>query len=184
MTTPSLLALTSPIEVPEAAIARLAATAELLDYESTTEIAASYGPWLAKASLMSALASDLLSDAVDGTISESNAAGLVNVERISRAMTALFGELSLRTEYRAKIAAMYWAKLHRRINADTALTHREYAKNATANIDATLSTAPVRILPGAEPAVSELSRDWLVFGSTWNLSSLTADMLQWVQVSS
>lgn len=183
MDTPSYLALDRPGGVPDAAIARLLETSAALAEESATGLAGGWSGWLAKAGQIAGHASSLLAAAIDGTITESDAAGLINIERVSKVAANLFAELAVRTDRRGQIAAMYWATLHRRIYSDTTLTHREHAMNATININKTLASAPVRILPGAEPAVSELSRDWLVFASGWDLESLAADLLQWVYVS-
>jgi len=180
---PAVLSLTDPAGVPTAAVARLLVTSADLLFASEGALAGGYSGWLAKASMLAGRASVLLDAAVDGSATESETAGLVNVTRIAKACASLFAELGRRTERRAQIAAMRWATLHRHMYADTALTQREYAVNATIGVDATLATSPIRILPGAEPAVAELSRDWLAFGSSRDLEELAGTLTQWVSVT-
>ena len=182
-TSPAVLSLTDPGGVPEAAMARLLVTAAGLADASKSALAGGYAPWLAKAAVLAGRASRLLEAALDGSATESETAGLLNVTRVAHAGANLFSELARRTTRRTQIGAMQWASLHRKLYADTALTQREHAVNATLGIDVSLSSSPVRILPGAEPAVAELDRDWLVFGSAWNLEELADTMTQWVSVT-
>lgn len=180
---PAILALKEPAGVPAASVSRLLVTAASLLSASEGALAGGYAGWLAKASVLAERSSSLLAAAIDGTATEAETAGLINVTRIAHAGGNLFAELARRTTRRTQIAAMQWATLHRHVYADTALTQREHAINATLSVDATLASSPARILPGAEPAVAELSRDILTYGAAWELDDLASTLTQWVSVT-
>lgn len=183
--TPALLALTDPGQVPAAAVARLLTTGAALAAAAETGYAGAYAGWLTKAGAVATRLSPLLAAAVAGTATEAETAGLVSGERAAAAGLFLCSEIARRTTRREQIAAMGWATLHRAAYADATLTRREYAPNALLGLafEPASRVAPIRILPGAEAAVTTLLRDPLLYAAEWDTEALAATLAQWVSVT-
>lgn len=185
MTSPALLALTSPQEVPAAAALRLSASGSELIADSLSSRAGIYSGWLNQSGLMAVSASTLLPLLIDGTATEAEVAALINVERIAKANINLFAELASRSTRRTMIDAMNWSHLYRLIYSDVALTRREFAPNASTGLSmlTAQATAPIRILPGAEPALVALTQDQYLVGQGYDLEGFTTLLLKWVVVA-
>jgi len=179
---PALLTLTAPLGVPAAAAERLLATSVTLKSEGESIRADRYSAWLLKMSVISEKASALLPILIAGNATEAETAGMMNVERIARAGAQLFGEVASRSQRRPMVDAMLWATLHRSVYSDVSLTRREFAPASALAIDwvTAQSMAPIRILPGAEPTLSELMRDPIYEGHHFDVASMTGALVNWV----
>ncbi len=184
MTSPALLALTAPNQVPEAAVARLQETATLLLADSLTARAGLYADLLSRLAAMAQVAAPLLLAAYQQHATEADLAGLANAQRVAGATVHLFEELARRYERRARIYAMQWARWARVLWADVTLTQREFLPTAYLGLDwVTAQTlAPIRILPGAENAILMLGQDPVLVGSSWDLSTLASTLARSVLV--
>ena len=179
--TPALVALTNPPAYPGAALARLQATATaLLAADDAT-----YGAHLVRLGRMAGRAGLIMPGLVQATAGEADMAAVANAERVARASARLFDEVAARASQRARYAAMGWATLSRRLVADVALVRREFAPTAYLGMDwaYSLERAPIRILPGAEPALAALAEDPLVMGATWDLPALAGLLADWVLIA-
>lgn len=185
MSTPAVLALTKPSAVPAAASVRLVTTGDTLLLLSDSTRAGVYAGWLNKAGRIAKKAADLLALAVAGNATERELAGLLNAERSMKAGAALFAELARRSSSRSRVDAMSWASMMRTVYHDITLTRREFAYGMTLSTNwADVSpTAAIRILPGAEMALTQLERDLLVYGSAWSLEAMADSLTAWVTLS-
>ncbi len=179
MESPALYALISPSSVPQAAVSRLRWTSETLDAHAESARAGRFGPWLGKAARMAWIASDLLGTAITGQATSAEWTSLLNAERIALAGTVLFASQAARSDWLDMRAAMAWSSLHRDIYCDIMLTRREFANNQTDRLSS-FSDSQIRILPGAEPALSILADDVVVYGSDWNTVELAETLYRWV----
>ncbi|NCA91024.1 MAG: hypothetical protein EOM92_19660 [Gammaproteobacteria bacterium] len=184
MTSPALLALTAPQQAPQAAVARLTATATTLLGESLSSRAGLYAGLLGRLADVAQRAAPLLTAALNNTATESDLAGIANAQRLASVAERLLNELAHRSERRPRIYAMQWAQSVRQMWADLALTRREFAPTAYLTVDwATAQTiAPVRILPGAEGTLALLHQDPLRAGATWDLPAMADTLTRYVQV--
>lgn len=174
---PSRIALTEPADFPEAAMARLIDTGARLRMCATT--AHEYGPWLLKAADFAERSMPLLLKLLSGQATEGESAGLVNAERLAKAGSRLCRELARRRERREQADAMLWARLQRNWYSDVLLVRREFAPLALLGLNVSQPTASIRILPGALPALADLSRDPWLFGSEWDTQALASDLTEW-----
>lgn len=183
--TPALLALTNPLAYPAAALARLRATGQGLTAASRLADPAAYGVLLAKQGLVAERVADIMPGLMQSAASEAEMAAVANAERVARAGARLWDEVARRSQQRARYAAMGWACFGRRLVADVALVRREFAPTAYLGVDWTysLERAPIRILPGAEPALTTLADDPLTWGASWDLSALAGLLSAWVLVT-
>lgn len=175
--TPALVALTNPLAFPTAALARVQDTA--------TRLTAADSALLVKLGAVAARVALIMPSLVLSTASEAEMAAIANAERVARASARLWDETAVRTVQRERYAAMGWACLGRRLVADVALVQREFAPTAFLGVDwaYSLDRAPVRILPGAEPALAALADDPLTLGATWDLPALADALAAWVLVT-
>ncbi len=182
MSQTALLALSNPAGVPAAAVAALLATAGDLRGADGAAHSGQYAGLLTLLGDVAERASSLLAGAVMAQSSEEDLAGLANAERLSAAGARVFAALASRTEQYDRVVAMLWAKLARRLHADVLLVRREYAPSAYAgtNWTASLAGSPIRILPGAEPALTALSLDPLVYATGWDLPSFAEQISRFV----
>ena len=185
MTNAALVALTAPAQFPQAAQARLGATAAALLAESLAARAGLYAGLLARLAAVIDRAGPLLTAAVNQTATEAQLAGLANAERVVRAAEPLFNEIARRAVRRERIYAMQWAQWTRQAWADVALVRREFAATVYLGVDwaTAQAVAPVRILPGAEAALILLFQDPLLAGPTWDLIDLADNLSRWVVVT-
>lgn len=185
MTSPALLALTAPQQAPQAAVARLTATATDLLGESMSTRAGLYAGLLGRLADVAQRAAPLLTAALNNTATEADLAGIANAQRLAMAAERLLNELGRRSARRARIYAMHWAQGVRQMWADLALTPREFAPTAYLAVDwATAQTVtPVRILPGAESTLTLLNQDPLRVAATWDLPAMADTLARYVQVS-
>ncbi|WP_295455821.1 hypothetical protein [uncultured Thiodictyon sp.] len=184
MSTPALLSLTEPGAVPVAAQARLLETGAALLAESRLARAGAYAGVLLRLSEIAVRAAPLLALAVADQAQERELAGLANAERIAAAVLPLLHEVAVRRVRHERIVAMGWARMCWRVLADVVLTRREFAAGAYlgSTWPSTLNHAPIRVLPGAEPALQNLARDALIFSSGWSVDALAADLTRYVGV--
>ena len=185
MTNAALVALTAPAQFPQAARARLGATAAALLAENLAARAGLYAGLLARLAAVIDRAGPLLTAAVNQTATEAQLAGLANAERVVRAAEPLFNEIARRAVRRERIYAMQWAQWTRQAWADVALVRREFAATVYLGVDwaTAQAEAPVRILPGAEAALGQLAQDPLVTSDSWDLPTLAATLSRWVVVT-
>lgn len=184
MSSPAVLALAAPAEVPAAALARIDVTGAALNAEVQSYRAGVYAPLADLLSRIAAAVSVPLSAAVADTASDTDIAAVVNAERAVRAARAIFDESARRETWHARASAMRLAHLARILWADVALTRREYAYGYTVpNIESVLRRAPIRIYSAAEPALAMLALDPLAYGPGWNLTELSGLLVRWVMVA-
>lgn len=185
MTNAALVALTSPSQHPQAAQARLSATAAALLGEGLSTRAGLYTGLMTRLAAVADRAGPLLAAAVNQTATEAQLAGLANAERVLRAAESLFNEVARRAVRRERIYAMQRAQLMRQAWADVALVRREFAATVYLGVDWVTAqmVAPVRILPGAETALVLLLQDPLLAGPTWDLAELADILSRWVVVT-
>lgn len=185
MTSPALVALTNPRAFPDEAIKRLLGTASMLTSSSRQARNSGYVSCLGMLGRVAQRAGGILPGLIKATCSEAEMAAVANAERLMRAGVTLFGEVAVRSVQRDRHAAMGWATLSRRGYADITLVHREFAPTAFLGVDwdYNLTRAPIRILPGAEPALVALSHDPLEDGEDWDLPVLATQLARWVLVT-
>jgi len=134
---------------------------------------------------MALRASVLLPLVIDSTATAADVAALINVERLAKANINLYAELASRSTRRTMIDAMAWSRLYRIIYSDVALTRREFAPNATTGLSmlTAQASAPIRILPGAEPALVALAQDQYLVGQGYDIEGFITLLLKWVVVA-
>lgn len=183
MMSPALLALTAPAQMPAAALARLGVTAATLLGESLSARAGLYAGLLGRLATLADRSRTLVTAALAGTASAADLAGMANAERVAHAGAVLLEEVARRAERRARIYAMQWAQDTRRLWADLALIRQEFAPSAYLGVDwsAAQTVATIRILPGAEGALTTLTQDPLRSAAAWDLPALATTLSRWVQ---
>lgn len=176
--TPALAALTNPRAVPAAAATRLAQTAA--GFRAAGAQAGEYRALMVASGQRVDVSARLLRSVLAGTATEQEVVGLLNAERVSAACARLFEALAAGSVGRRRFAAMQWGRLARHWYADTALVRKEHAPMAVAGVDLSAAgrTAPIRVLPGAEPALSALGSDALL--ATWDPPELAEALARWV----
>lgn len=185
MSSASWIALHDPERYPAAAMGRLQETAATLLAEGLSTRAGLHGAWLARLADVLARVAPLITAAVAQTASEAELAGVANAERVLRAAEAWGNELARRSSRLERVHAMRWARLCRQGWADVALCRREYAATVYLGLDwlSAQPVAPIRILPGAESALTILADDPLVAGASWDLVALSQALVRWVRLS-
>lgn len=178
MSTPELLSLEKPAKVPEAAIARLVALSGTFSRYSEAAMLADYAALLRTLSGACSHASVALAAIIKPDATAVDLTTLTNAGRLALASMRLFEELALREERADRVTAMRWARACREMYHDTHTIQREYAPLVYLGqqIDEALTVASIRLLPGAEGALTELGRDWLLLGSHWTLPSLARSL--------
>lgn len=177
MSRTALLAITEPAKILPSAQADLAQTSAQCAAWSVTRIAA-WSTLFTMLSAVTARASSLLARAVIGTATEDDIAALINAERVLAAATHLLHEQASRTTRLERLHAMQAATAMRVAHAAVLLTRREAATSLYTGMTWSVlpTSPPIRILPGAEPAIEQLSLDVQVYGHQWDVLAL-ADLL-------
>ena len=170
----ALLALTAPEQVPAAAVL------ELRTLEARFADLAYFGgvhaPLLALLARLSVAAATALELALAG----GSAVALSTAGRIAAAGVRLFDEAAVRATGRERFVAMRAARACRDLYANTTLVAAEHAQSAL--LVASAGTAPIRILPGADPAMATLARDPLVLAATWDLTTLSLRLARFIRI--
>ena len=185
MTNAALVALTAPAQYPQAALARLGDTAAALLAESLSSRAGSYAELLACLAAIAQRAVPIMNAVLAATASEAELAGVVHAERLARAGRQLFAELAGRRSQGAQIDAMRWHQGCRHLLADLTLLRREFAPTALVGVNWPTANehAPIRWLPGAESAMTQLAQDPLRAAACWDLETLADSLARWVRVT-
>jgi hypothetical protein len=173
MSRTALLAITEPAKILPSAQSDLAQTSAQCAAWAVTQIAA-WSTLFSMLSVITARASSLLARAVTGTATEDDIAALINAERVLAAAMHLLHEQASRTTRLERLRAMQAATAVRVAHAAILLTRREAVASLYTGLAWSVlpTSPPIRILPGAEPAIEQLGWDAQVYGQQWDVLAL------------